>query len=59
MHVLYSKLQRLRGHLRLWNKDRVGNFSDNVAKAEEEVGRLEKCLEEGGSEAVHVELQQA
>lgn len=57
MHVLCSKLQRLRRHLQLWNKDRVGNFSDNVAKAEEEVGRLERRLEDGGSEEVHVELQ--
>ncbi|XP_071933853.1 uncharacterized protein [Coffea arabica] len=48
MHVLCSKLQRLKRHLQLWNKDCVGNFSDNVAKAEEEVGRLERRLEDGG-----------
>nr|XP_027102884.1 uncharacterized protein LOC113724156 [Coffea arabica] len=59
MHVLCSKLQRLKRHLRLWNKGRVGNFSDNVAKAEGEVGRLERMLEDGGSEGVHLELQQA
>ncbi|XP_027158272.1 uncharacterized protein LOC113759893 [Coffea eugenioides] len=58
MQVLCSKLQRLKRHLQLWNKDRVGKFSDNVKKVEEELGKLERCLEEGGFEDAHLELQQ-
>ena len=34
----------------------MGNFSDNVQKAEKEVRRLERCLEKEGSEDVHSEL---
>ncbi|XP_071905976.1 uncharacterized protein [Coffea arabica] len=59
MHVLCSKLQRLKCQLQRWNKNCVGNFSDSVKKAKEEVGRLEKCLKEGGSEVVHSLLQLA
>ena len=33
------------------------NFSDNVKKVEEKVVRLEKCLDERGSEDVKLELQ--
>ena len=59
MQVFCSKLQWLKRHLQLWNKDHVGNFSDNVQKVEEKVGRLGRCLEKGGYEEVHSELQQA
>lgn len=56
LHILCSKLQRLKKCIQAWNKERVGNFTDNVKEVEAEVARLEVCLEEGGSEMVQLEL---
>ena len=44
LYVLCRKLQRLRPCIQAWNKDRVGNFSDNVREAEAEVVALEQCM---------------
>ncbi|XP_071940009.1 uncharacterized protein [Coffea arabica] len=59
LHVLCSKLQRLRRSIQAWNKERVGNFSDNVRKAEAEVARLDQCMLGGGSENDQLQLHQA
>ncbi|XP_027182184.1 uncharacterized protein LOC113780598 [Coffea eugenioides] len=59
LHVLCSKLQRLRTSIQAWNKERVGNFFDNVRKVEAEVASLEQCMAGGGSDNDQLRLHQA
>nr|XP_027082134.1 uncharacterized protein LOC113704429 [Coffea arabica] len=59
LHVLCSKLQRVKRSIQAWNRDKVGNFSDNVRKAEAEVARLDQCMVGGGSENDQLQLHQA
>ncbi|XP_071906092.1 uncharacterized protein [Coffea arabica] len=59
VHVLCRKLQRLRPIIQAWNKDRVGNFSNNVRKAEAEVAGLEQGMVGGGSDNELLRLHQA
>ncbi|XP_071939025.1 uncharacterized protein [Coffea arabica] len=54
LHVLCSKLQRLRKCIQPWNRERVGNFTANVREAEAEVARLEQAMEDGGTNEAQV-----
>ena len=59
MFKLATKLKRLKGVLRVWNKEKFGNVISNLQEAEKQVKRLEEIFDSSGSNSDLIRLNEA
>ena len=59
MFKLATKLKRLKGVLKIWNKEKFGNVISNLKEAEEKVKRLEEIFDSSGTDSDLIHLNKA